>query len=72
MESKNRLTCFRCPSELLSSLDQLAEEMGVSRSSLIVNAVKQLNKEVRRRKGRVVPPLSKNARSELIFYSGDY
>ena len=72
MESKNRLTCFRCPSEILNCLDQLAEELGVSRSSLIVAAVKQLNKEVRRRKGRVVPPLSKGTRSELLFYSGDY
>ncbi|MCH5284857.1 MAG: hypothetical protein J1E42_04575 [Akkermansiaceae bacterium] len=42
--------------ELLECVDQLAKVEKVSRSALIMQALERLNRDVARRKGRVVPP----------------
>ena len=51
----SKVYCFRCNTSLLSAVNQLAELEGISRSALIVRAVRQLNKEVRRRRGKLIP-----------------
>lgn len=52
-----KVISFRCPGEILKSLDELAKAQNVTRSSLITTAVRQLNKEVKRRRGLLLPPI---------------
>lgn len=62
-ESHDKLACFRCPAELLEAIDLLSAAGGLSRSYIIIKAITQMNKEVRRRNGRIIPPLSPDTES---------
>lgn len=46
---------FRCPKELQDCLKALQEAMNITQSALIARALRQMNAEVMRRNGRLVP-----------------
>lgn len=53
---KKNMLSFRCPHELLDCIDGLSEQNNSTRSALIVDAIRSLNREVQRRENRWVPP----------------
>ncbi len=64
----SKLVAFRCPQPLLARLDAAAKELGVTRSRVIVEALRLFIQTVKRRKGRVVPPYrGKDLLSQLNF-----
>lgn len=54
--SPTKLIAFRCSDELLQKLDLIAASMHTSRTSIVIEAVRVLLKEVKGRNGRLVPP----------------
>ncbi len=55
---KTKSVAFRCPVTLMQRVDTVAAALGVTRTALVVEAVRMLIREVRRRDGRLVPPYS--------------
>ncbi len=55
---KTKSVAFRCPVSLMQRVDAVAAALGVTRTALVVEAVRMLIREVRNRDGRLVPPYS--------------
>lgn len=55
---KTKSVAFRCPVSLMQRVDTVAAALGVTRTALVVEAVRMLIREVRNRDGRLVPPYS--------------
>ncbi len=55
---KTKSVAFRCPVSLMQRVDAVASALGVTRTAIVVEAVRMLIREVRSRDGRLVPPFS--------------
>lgn len=52
---EQKIITFRCPKELVDRVDVLADALNMTRSALVVDMIRIFCRQVRNRKGRVVP-----------------
>lgn len=62
---KKQLLDFRCPSEIVDCLDALAAKQNMSRTDIMQEAIDMMMKVVRKRRGVLIPPLSKNVKLNI-------
>ncbi len=64
---ETRLIAFRCPVELIEKMDQLATAVQSNRTTVILEAIRLLARQARKRGGHIVPPYTSSAMAELCF-----
>lgn len=62
MRKGTELIAVRCPVELLKEAEEKAAALRVSRSTLIVEAIRVQLEQIRKRRGFLVPPLKVSSR----------
>ncbi len=64
---ETRLIAFRCPVELIEKMDQLATSVQSNRTAVILESIRMLARQARKRGGHIIPPYSSRALAELCF-----
>ena len=62
MRKGTELIAVRCPVELLKEAEEKAAALRVSRSTLIVEAIRVQLEQIRKRRGFLVPPFKVSSR----------
>ncbi len=62
-----RLIAFRCPVELIDKMDQLATAVQSNRTAVILESIRLLSRQARKRGGHLIPPYTGSAMAELSF-----
>lgn len=58
---EQKIITFRCPKDLVDRIDELANILGMTRSALVVDMIRIFCRQVRNRRGRVVPGYTEGA-----------
>ncbi len=64
---ETRLIAFRCPVELIEKMDQLACAVQSNRTAVILESIRLLARQARKRGGHLIPPYTNAATAELSF-----
>ncbi len=62
-----RLIAFRCPVELIEKMDLLAAAVQSNRTAVILESIRLLARQARKRGGHLIPPYTNAAMAELSF-----
>ncbi len=62
-----RLIAFRCPVELLEKMDLLAAAVQSNRTAVILESIRLLARQARKRGGHLVPPYTNAIMAEMSF-----
>ncbi len=64
---ETRLIAFRCPVELIEKMDQLATAVQSNRTAVILESIRLLARQARKRGGHLIPPYTSATTAELSF-----
>ncbi len=64
---ETRLIAFRCPTELIEKMDQLATAVQSNRTAVILESVRLLARQARKRGGHIIPPYTASNVGEISF-----
>ncbi len=64
---ETRLIAFRCPVELIDKMDQLATAVQSNRTAVILESIRLLARQARKRGGHIIPPYTNSAVGETSF-----
>ena len=64
---ETRLIAFRCPVELIDKMDQLATAVQSNRTAVILESIRLMSKQARKRGGHIIPPYTASAVGEMCF-----
>ncbi len=64
---ETRLIAFRCPVELIEKMDQLATAVQSNRTAVILESIRLLARQARKRGGHIIPPYTASAVGEMSF-----
>ncbi len=64
---ETRLIAFRCPVELIEKMDQLATVVQSNRTAVILESIRLLARQARKRGGHLIPPYTNAATAEMSF-----